>query len=216
MADEQSDAGRSSKRLQDLIEISARLFRAKGYAATSMQDIAREAGMLKGSLYHHIGTKEDLLWLISKPTLSELVSGVREILEDSRLPLITRLRQGMRVHVRRFHSHDTFMAVVAQEGINALNAGRHAELVRLQKEYFELWQTLFRKGIRSGEIDASLNPAIMSYAVLGMVNWMLRWYDRDGALKPDEIADQFARLLIDGFQPSKPPKVRGVTPSSSG
>ena len=44
MADEQSDAGRSSKRLQDLIEISARLFRAKGYAATSMQEIAREAG----------------------------------------------------------------------------------------------------------------------------------------------------------------------------
>ena len=207
MADHHSDSGRGSKRLEDLIAISARLFREQGYAATSMQDIAREAGMLKGSLYHHIGTKEDLLWLISKPTLSDLVESVREILEDSRQPLIKRVREAMRIHVQRFHSHDAFMAVVAQESASALDAGRHAELVRLQKEYFDLWQALFRNGVQSGEVDASLNPAVLSYAVLGMVNWMLRWYDKQGALGPDEIADQFARLIIYGFLPAQPPKV---------
>jgi len=196
------DSGRS-RRITELLDISARLFRKKGYAATSMQEIALEAGLLKGSLYHYIATKEDLLWLISQPTLTDLIESVDAALNDKSLSFSDRIRKSVAIHVDKFDTRSSHMAVVAREGESSLGEARKVQLHALQKQYYDVWHSALRKAKRAGDIDDNSNTAILTYAILGMINWMLRWYNPGGTITPREITDQFTRLIVSGVSPSQ-------------
>lgn len=176
-----------------IIEAAARLFRTKGYHAASVQDIADAVGILKGSLYHHFESKEELLYLIAKEPRARLYKTVAEIVADD-APAGDKLRRAILAHLEAFDEHYPHLFVYLREREEMKRRFRGAP-----KEYERYWQQILREGVKSGEFRADLDVEVVSYGLLGMVNWLYKWYDPQGRLSVREIAAQFSTMALAGL-----------------
>ncbi|MEX2195930.1 MAG: TetR/AcrR family transcriptional regulator [Thermoleophilaceae bacterium] len=199
MAPETAPKKAARGRMDDLVAVAAKLFRDRGYDATSMQEIADEVGILKGSVYHYVSTKEDLLWMIVEAPLRELVDGARAILGDLSKPMAERMRETIRLHCESFERHHPHMFVITREYGETLSDARREEISALRDEYYSIWKKAITSGKRSGEVRSDIDTAVTIEAILGMVNWMFRWFKPGGRLTAASVADEFANLLERGI-----------------
>src|SRR5215467_11567177 len=144
----------SMSKEQEIITVAARLFKEKGYRATTLEDIAAAVGMLKGSLYYYIRSKEELLYIV-----------VREPVRHDYHHLMQKLQK---------------------------------DVIETPKHYQRLWATLLQQGIDAGELRSDLDVKVTGYAILGMCNWVYRWYNPEGQLSAEEIAAIFSKIILDG------------------
>jgi AcrR family transcriptional regulator len=176
-----------------IIEAAARVFRTKGYHAASVQDIADAVGILKGSLYHHFESKEELLYLIVKEPRARLYKTVADIVADD-APAGQKLRRAILAHLEAFDQHYPHLFVYLREREEMKRRFRGAP-----KEYERYWQQILREGVKSGEFRADLDVQVVSYGLLGMVNWLYKWYDPRGRLSVREIAAQLSTTALAGL-----------------
>jgi TetR/AcrR family transcriptional regulator, cholesterol catabolism regulator len=165
------------------------LFRERGFHATSMQDLAEALGMNRGSLYHYIASKDDLLWAI-------VDEGFRA-LEERVLPLLDGDGPGT-AHLA-VAAERTDELVLLQMERRALSPQRLAEIVRRRDAY----EAGFRRAIGDGAADGSLRPVdvrMASIAALSLCNWFTQWYRPDGPMTPGEIAEVLTSLYLDGLR----------------
>ncbi len=191
----QSPRKSGDERWKELLEVSARMFAARGYAATSLQHIADELGMLKGSLYYYINTKDDLLYEVIRGVYWEGVANFRRISTgpgDS----IERLQRAVEGHVRYLVDNITATTVFLHE-FDRLSDGRREELSALG--YYEQWRDLIRAGQAEGAIRAEVDASMAAMAILGATNWIYRWYRDPGSRGPEEIGRQFADMFVAGL-----------------
>ena len=175
-----------------IIEAAARVFQTKGYHAASVQDIADAVGILKGSLYHHFESKEELLYLIVKEPRARLYKTVAEIVADD-VPAGQKLRRAILAHLEAFDRHYPHLFVYLREREEMTRRFRGSP-----KDYERYWQQILREGVKSGEFRADLDVAVVSYGLLGMVNWLYKWYDPRGRLSVREIAAQLSAVALAG------------------
>jgi AcrR family transcriptional regulator len=188
------------KRDEQVYAAALRLFTEKGYHATSMQDIAAAVGLYKGSLYHYIGSKEELLARVFERGMGTLLDEVEAIVADTSLAASRQLRLILRAHVGAVAENREALTVYLHE-FRALagEAQRATDGVREQRDrYRRLVESVVERGVRSGEFGAA-DVAIATLAVLGMCNWIVQWYRPGGRLGPRQIADHFADLLLRGL-----------------
>lgn len=180
------------------IEAAAiRLFRQKGYHATSMQDIADAVGLQKGSLYHYISSKDDLLVSIMHAALSKYNSRLSEI-RSMDLPVRERLELAVRAHLRGIADNLGMLTIFLRESY-ALSP-QHKEIIGSESSrYNQMFEDLFREGVASGEIR-DLDPKLATRTMLGACNWFYRWYNPEGRLGIDQLADFFVDLLFKGVE----------------
>ena len=187
----------------ELVQAAAALFRDRGYDATSMQEIADRMGILKGSVYHYVRTKEDLLWMVVEPPLRELVDGAQRVLGEKSRPLTERLYDAMEAHAESFEAHFPHMFVMTRENGETLSDRRREDLDALRRKYFQLWRRAIVAGQKSGEIRDDIDPSVAVHGIFGMLNWMFRWFRPGGKMPAKAIAHQFGSILLDGLQPPK-------------
>jgi TetR/AcrR family transcriptional regulator, cholesterol catabolism regulator len=201
------------ERAEEVYAAALRLFTEKGYHATSMQDIAAAVGLYKGSLYHYIGGKEDLLVQVFERAMGSLLSDVEAIVSDNSLPASDQLRRLIEAHVSAVAANREALTVYLHD-FRAL-AGEALVRVRAQREqYRALVEQVIQRGVQRGELHAP-DVAIATLAVLGMCNWLVQWYRPDRRLLPRQIADRFADLVLSGLyleprtsSPTVSPKLR--------
>jgi AcrR family transcriptional regulator len=187
--------------LDDVVAAAAKVFRTKGYHAASVQDIADAVGILKGSLYHHVKSKEDLLYLIVKEPIARIYATLTEIV-DSDVPAGEKLRRAIVAHLEAFDEHYPHLFVYLREREEMKR--RFREQFKLSpKQYERCWQQILREGVKSGEFRPDLDVQVVSYGLLGMLNWLYKWYDPRGRLGVREVAEQFATLALAGLVPSR-------------
>lgn len=156
-------------------------------------------GILKGSLYHYVKTKGDLLWMVMEPPLRELVRRADEILSDTSVPLRDRLEAVIVAHAESFEANFPHMFVMTRENGDTLSKKRRKDLKGLRRHYFELLRDAIISGQKSGELRKDLDPTIAVHGIFGMLNWMFRWFDPDGRKKADDIAREFVKIAVDGL-----------------
>jgi TetR/AcrR family transcriptional regulator, cholesterol catabolism regulator len=183
------------ERTGELVEIAAEMFRERGYEGTSMQDIADRMGILKGSLYHYIDSKEDLLWMICKEPFVRLDAGVREIAHEKESGRSDRLTRMGAMHGQNFEDYFPFMTVLTQDNGSSLSADRRRELSDLQSEYVKLWGFVIESGKQNGEFRSDLDVELATFALLGALSWMFRWFRPDGRLHGADVG----RILVEDF-----------------
>lgn len=187
------------ERAEEVYAAALRLFRQKGYHATSMQDIADAVGLYKGSLYHYIGSKEDLLVHVFERGLGDLLDQVEVIAGDPRLGPTAQLREIVCAHVVAVTRNMDALTVYLHE-VRALS-GVALETVRRQHDrYTELLSSVVRRGVASGEFqatDGAVGP--VTQGLLGMCNWVCQWYRPDGRLAPAQIGELFAEMVLGGL-----------------
>jgi AcrR family transcriptional regulator len=189
-------------KLDEIIAAAAKVFRTKGYHAASVQDIADEVGMLKGSLYHHFASKEDLLYLVVKEPIAGLYARLGEIVAEE-LPAAEKLRRAILAHLEAFGAHHPHLFVYLRE-TEDLKRRFRAKTRLSPKQYERFWQQIVREGMKSGEFRPDLDVPVISYGLLGMLNWLYKWYDPRGRLSVPEVAAQFSALALSGLSSAAP------------
>jgi TetR/AcrR family transcriptional regulator, cholesterol catabolism regulator len=179
-----------NERWAELLQVAAKTFASKGYSATTLQGIADELGMLKGSLYYYIRTKEDLLFELVRAVLVLAEERLSERVPDDG-PVIDRLEVLVREHVIFLIEHLTETTVYLHEA-DQLTEDRRAGLP--VHGFVARLEGLVAEGQADGTIRADVDPRMAALSILGSANWVYRWYRPGGDLAPEEIATEIARM----------------------
>jgi len=181
---------------QEILNAAAHIFGQKGYHATSMQDIAEAVNLKKASLYHHITGKQDILQEVLEQALDLVISRVNAAV-DQDIPSPEKLRQAIRNYMQTLSDHQELAAVLLLEYRSLLPELNHNHIPR--RDRFEgLWRGMIQAIADTGGTPY-IDPAMAARALLGMMNWSITWYRSDGPSSPEEIADQFADLMLNGL-----------------
>jgi AcrR family transcriptional regulator len=184
-----------STRRSELTRAAARLFAERGYHGTSINHLAEAMGVQKGSLYHHIASKQDLLYA----TMREGADAFHAVLDaiPDELPAAEKVRLAVRGHLRVVADQLDVATVFTREW-RYLEGERRDEIIAERRRYEERFRVLFREGRELGELRTDLDDAAAALLVLSALNWAYTWLapGRD----TDELADRFHALLIDGVR----------------
>jgi TetR/AcrR family transcriptional regulator, cholesterol catabolism regulator len=189
---------RKTPRRAELVRAAARLFFERGYHGTSMQHLGDALGLQRGSLYAHIGGKEDLLFDVVDEGAERFLErgGQAEVLEA---PAAGRLRSFLRGHVTTAIEHLDAATVFLNEW-RYLSPDLKA-LVKAKRDRYEaMLESIIRSGIERGEFRADADVRFALLLVLSAGNWVYEWYSPEGELGPEEIADRFTDLIVVGLE----------------
>jgi AcrR family transcriptional regulator len=173
------------------------LFSERGYSSTSMRDIANAVGLLPGSLYVHITSKEQLLADIVETGIDRFMVACRAAM-DSEETASARLRAVIHAHMELI-AEDAEHVRVALHQWKYLTGDRREEIMDQRRAYEGLFKTLVADGVESGEFSKDLNPRIAVLTIIGTLNWTSEWFRVDGPESPDQVADEITDVLISGL-----------------
>jgi AcrR family transcriptional regulator len=185
------------RRHVEVLEAAARVFHEKGYESTSIQDIAEAVGILKGSLYYYIRSKEDLLYEIIKAVHEDALANVRFVDEMEGDPL-QKMRAFVTTHLVFNAENLTKMGVFFHD-FRSLSGERRATIVEARDIYDELVRRLIREGQQEDMICPDIDPKSVTFAIMGALNWIYQWYKPDGKLSANVIAEEFADFVVAGI-----------------
>lgn len=178
---------RNEARRLDILRAAARVFRRRGIAAAGMREIAEEAGLSPGNLYHYFSGKDEILLFCQERTLERMQAAV----DGARGTPAERLRAVLRAHVHCML--DELEGATAHLDVEALPKKLRAPMIEKRDAYERAVRRIVAAAMPRGD------AALVTRAMLGAVNWTARWYRPDGALGPDEIADALADYLVQGL-----------------
>lgn len=182
-------------RRDDILKAAARIFREKGFHAASMHDIAEAVDLRKASLYHHIASKQEILLALLDQAMDLLIADLEQVADGGGGPE-AKLRRAVRSYVGRLAGDVDLAAVLLLEYrcLEPELLQRHVE----RRDRFEgLWRRILREGADTGEFRMR-DPQVAGFALLGLQNWMITWYRPGGRLNPEELADRFVTLFLQG------------------
>ncbi len=198
-----SDAGTRVR----ILRAAAALFHAHGFEGTSMKQIAAVAGIQKSSVYHHFPSKQDLLFDILSHTVDEAMGGLQEIARSDR-PARERIRLAVRHHIVNLVNDLDNVACFVEEG-KALAPEHHAAHVAKRDAYERCFRQIIEDGVAWGEFRP-VDVRLAGFAILGMCNWMVRWYHPGGPNTPDEVATHLGDFAVAALTVPRP-GLRGAT-----
>lgn len=184
----------NESRYGQIVDVAAELFKRKGYAATSISEIAQAAGMTKGSLYHYIYTKEDLLSAIVEQAHLNTASLGRELLASD-MRAEDKLRLAIERHLRGTEKNRTKIQVLYRE-FPVLPAERFSEVIQARDTYEQAIKEVVRQGQREGFFAPQLDPWLTAASILATLNSVQAWFTPDGPMSMTEIIDGYTALLL--------------------
>lgn len=181
---------------EELLAAAIRLFRERGYHATSMQHLAEAVGVQRGSLYHYIEAKEDLLWEIMERAIGRLLGGVEPIARAD-TAAGERLRRAVAAHLEIAAMLRDELTILHVE-LKSLSPKRRAGMIAYRDRYQELFRSMVRDGVTRGEFRA-VDPHAAVFAILGACNWFTQWFRPSGTYGHEIFAASFAELFLQGL-----------------
>ena len=185
-------------RRREILERAAEVFNELGYRGASVEELARRVGLRKGSLYHHIRSKEQRLGEVLLRGMALLRGGLPGA-DDARLGPADKVRAAIHFHLEWIAAEPHVTGVFLQEA-RSLPARLRRRLRGQVKDFERRWVALVREGIAAGAFRPELDPKVTVYAILGLINSVHRWYRPDGRLFMKRIAEAYADLVLDGLR----------------
>src|SRR6476469_1741999 len=184
-----------SARREELTRIAARLFAERGYQGTSLADLAEQLGVQKPPLYHHIASKEDLLWAVAWEGAEAFHAALDSVPAEA--PAAERIRLALRAHLAVVGGQVDIATVFVREW-RYLEGDRRERFVAERRRYEERIRELFRDGVEESELRTDLDIATAALLFLSAANWAYTWL-RPGA-NTDELAEKLYGVLLDGMR----------------
>jgi len=193
----QANQKKPSTRLEEVLRSAANIFFAKGFHATSIEDVARDVGMLKGSLYYYIKSKEDLLFRLLMAGIEDGDAFIARQIDPHGDPL-EQLDLAIRAQIDYIIQNRVPFGLFLHE-FDSLSGKRQHKLISVMARYNSRFVDLVRRGQELGKLVDG-EPWIIVNGILGMCNWLYRWYDPDQASDPEQIKGIFLRIIFDGIR----------------
>ncbi|MDH5421060.1 MAG: TetR/AcrR family transcriptional regulator [Acidimicrobiia bacterium] len=180
----------------DVIEAAGRLFAKRGYHATSMRDLGGELGILGGSVYAHVSSKEELLVEVVQRAGRLFGESAARAMSSSDHPE-EQLRALIGGHIRVVLDHRD----EAQTFLNEATAlgERHRQAIVEERDTYEAhYRSVITNGITAGTFRSDVDANLAATFVLSILNAIERWYQPDGRVDPVSLADQLHRFALSG------------------
>ena len=179
-----------------VLQAAARLFRDQGYAATSLRDVARAAGMLPGSLHYRYATKEDILSALMERAIDRLIEGVLSAAAAGTDPL-DRMRLAIVAHVKILLSGEDSVYVLLYDW-RSLSPAAERAIAKQRKRYEQFADELLAQAAAYAPVLPGVDLYLVRQFGFGAANWVAQWYDPKGPYTPEQIAAHFFRDLSQG------------------
>jgi AcrR family transcriptional regulator len=180
----------------EILEASAQIFSQKGYHGTSMQDIADAVNLQKASLYHHVSSKQEILFELLNRGLHLLIDVVEKVITNSNSPA-ENLRIAIKAYLKSLAEHQDLTSVLLLE-YRSLEPKYLKPHIDERDKFEQIWRDLINAGIRDGSFSCE-DPSMATRALLGEMNWTVTWFRGDGTMSAEEIADQITDLYLLGL-----------------
>jgi len=192
---------RADARRLEILCAAARVFRRRGFAETGMRDIAAEADLSPGNLYHYFKGKHELLYFCQDRALDRLLAELDSAGRPGR-PFVEQLRAVMRAHVQCLL--DDVEGSAAHLEVESLPPELREPVIAKRDRYERGIRSLVSAGVDAGEF-APCDPGLVTRAMLGAINWTTRWFRADGPRSAVSVADDVADYLVRGLlnEPAK-------------
>lgn len=188
-------------RKEQVIRKAAELFREKGYAASSMRDLAHKLGIEAASLYSHIKSKEEILRNLCFDMATEFRKSLEEV-EKQNVSASEKLKLGIIGHIQVMAKDLTASAVFMNEHRH-LSQPYLRDFLLLRINYINRFKSIIEQGIKSGEFKENIDTKLSVMTLFSSLNWMPQWYDPDGAIDSVDIGQQLSEMLINGLKKQK-------------
>ncbi len=179
-----------------VVAVAADLFARHGYHGTGIAELAKAVGLGRGALYHYIGSKEALLYAISRTQVDRMNAQAEAVLRAG-LPPEELLREMARGLLRNIADHRSEWAVFFRD-YSALTGERRDHVIAARERYEGYWRQALDRGVEAGVLRPT--PALLVKGILGMLNYTYQWFEPDGALTPEELADEYVDTLLRGIR----------------
>ncbi len=189
---------KSVRRRERILQSAIEIFDRQGYANTSMDDIAKQVGIRREGIYYYFKNRSEILLNIILPQSEALVEGLREIAGSDR-PTLEKLRLAVRNHLERFDRYCLEMTVSLRDGYFEDAAEVRDVMSRIWKDYERLWTGLIADGQAGGELRKCGDPKMLAFGILGMCNWLARWYDPDKSVSVPTLIDSYFHMIAYGL-----------------
>lgn len=199
-------------RRQQIENAASVLFRERGYAATSVRDIAQVLNLQGASLYAHVASKEDLLWSIVQRAADRFEAAVAPT-AATQTPAPKHLRAMVRAHIGVV-TDDLGNAVSFLDEWRFLSPERRTAVAARRRRYERRFRQVIADGIAAGDFEPGTDPRLAATWMLSALNGIAVWYRPDGDLDPRAIADRYADLFLGGLTcpPRTPDPTRRTDP----
>ncbi|HEX6622790.1 MAG TPA: TetR/AcrR family transcriptional regulator [Pyrinomonadaceae bacterium] len=201
----QKKSAPNNERLAEIYRAAAQIILRKGYDATSVNDIANALGMTKAGLYHYINGKKELLYDIMNFGLGELDEEVAAPAKAIADPS-ARLRFIVASHARLVTRGQGAITILVDE-ITALTPAQHRKITQRKRAYFDYLRDTLDELKAAGKLQ-DVDTTAATFSLLGIVNWLSRWFRQGGALTEEQAAEQIVKIALHGLLRPEPRNAR--------
>ncbi|GAA3680788.1 TetR/AcrR family transcriptional regulator [Nonomuraea antimicrobica] len=193
-----TSSGSASERRDHLVKLAAELFARKGFQATTVREIADEAGILSGSLYHHFDSKETIVDEVLSTFLDDLIARYRAALDTGSDPR-TVLSEMVRIGFGTLEPHRAAITVMQNDWNYLRQFERFNYLVKAEDEVEQIWVTQIKAGQAAGQFRPDVDPKL-TYRMIRDTIWVaVRWFRPGGRLNTAGLAEHYITVLFDGL-----------------
>ena len=181
-----------------IIDMASRLFNQSGYKGTSLKKIADRVGIHQSTLFHYFKNKEEILLAVIDFTYRDLLTSIGRIIEDKELSPEEKLREAIKNHITLQAKHLGNVNVLNSE-IHNLSPKNRKKFLEIRKGYTSSFERIVAEVKESGNgYFKGQDTKIVAFGILGMLIWEGRWYRKGRSFNPEQIADIFFQMLVQG------------------
>jgi len=181
---------------EKILSAASQLFSDRGYKATSMDEIGGQVGLHKTSLFHYFKSKEEILMRVMDESLRDHIPALKQILDDPKLTSKEKLRLALKRQILvtcKFKDHINVWLTEAK----GLPLKKRERYNKTRKQYETYFEEIIRQVQKDKKTDLfkGLDPRLVKLGILGMCNWLTKWYDENGPSTPEEIYTTFYSMI---------------------
>ena len=180
---------------EKILSLAPKLIAREGYEGTSFQEIANEVGLHKSTLFYYFKNKEELLLKILQKPIDEVNLNLRKIINNKKLKPEEKLRMAIHNHLKLLTEYIDNVNIYLNE---TRSLSRKNQLIYLEKrkKYAKDFMEIVKEMKGCGYFNG-LNTKIVTFGLLGMLNWTVKWYKEDGHLTVDTITNIFSEMILE-------------------
>ncbi len=197
--DNEGTAAARAGRRAELLATAAEVFASRGYAATTVREVADAAGILGGSLYYHFDSKEAMADEILSTFLDDMWAAYERVL-GAGLNARDTLEAIVVESFRSIDRHRPAVVIYQNESKHLATSERFRYLNESRRRFQEMWLNLLERGVREGAFRADLDAGLMYRFIRDTVWVAANWYEPGGRLSADDIAKQYLAMFLEGIQ----------------
>ncbi|WP_082234085.1 TetR/AcrR family transcriptional regulator [Halobacillus massiliensis] len=179
---------------EKIINTSLTLFEQHGFHGVTVKQIVEASNTSKGGFYHYFYSKEELLFVIHDSFITYVSKEAKDAIATHSSP-VNQIQAIIRSFIKVFDLYKPHISVFYQES-KYLKPAYEKQIKEKRDEFKQMVLQVIEDGQKAGHFRKEVPPILGTMSILGMVNWIYKWYDPHGEFSIDEIADVFIDLVL--------------------